>query len=149
MTPSDLEKAKTLVLDYHRKVLNREPRFAASLVGTSCINSLDDLDAVYAELLKEGQLEAIRIGSKIDEDTGQKCEGSLYRCRPPSVSERPSGNGSIVNTLRAAIDDLTKAHTKVESLRDELNILAGKFDLAKKDAAAMLRKIEAASQNRP
>jgi hypothetical protein len=149
MTPSNLEKAKTLVLDYHRKVLNNEPRFAASLVGTPSINSLDVLDAVYAELLKEGQLEAVRIGRIIDEDTGQKCDGSFYRCRPPSVPEPPSGHRSIVNTLRAAVDDLTKAHTKVESLRDELNTLAGKFDVAKKEAAATLRKIEAASRNSP
>ena len=149
MTSSDLEKAKTLVLDYHRKVPNNEPRFAASLVGKSCINSLDVLDAAYAELLKEGELEAVRIGCTIDEDTGEKFDGSFYRCRPPSVCELPSGNGSIVNTLRAAVDDLTKAHTKVESLRDELNTLVGKFDAAKKEASAMLRKIEAASRNGP
>jgi hypothetical protein len=149
MTPSDLEKAKTLVLDYHRKVPNNDPRFAASLVGTSCINSLDVLDAAYAELLKAGELEAVRIGCTIDEDTGQKFDGSFYRCRPPPVSERPAGHRSIVDTLRAAVDDLTKAHTKVESLRDELNTLAGKFDVAKKEASGMLRNIEAASRNRP
>jgi hypothetical protein len=145
MTPSDLEKAKTLVLDYHRKVPN-EPRFAASLVGRSCINSLDVLDAAYAELLKEGALEAVRIGCTADENTGERLDGSFYRCRPPSVSEQPAGHPSIVNTLRAAVDDLTKAHAKVESLRDELNTLAGKFDVAKKEASAMLRKMEAASR---
>ena len=143
---SDPAKA---VLDYHRKVLNNEPRFAASLVGTSCIKSLDVLDAAYAELLKEGELEAVHIGCTVDQATGQKFDGSFYRCRPPPVSEPPAGHRSIVNTLRAAVDDLTKAHTKVESLRDELSTLAGKFDVAKKEASAMLRKIEAASQNRP
>ena len=62
MTPSDLEKAKTLVLDYHRKVLNNEPRLAASLVGTSSIQSLDDLDTAYAELLKQGIASRLRSG---------------------------------------------------------------------------------------
>jgi hypothetical protein len=81
MTASDLYKAKALVLDYHRR-LPSKPRFAACLIGTPPIRSIDDLDAVYAELLKAGELEAVGTAQAIDQETGRQFGfGSLYRCR--------------------------------------------------------------------
>ena len=77
------DKAK-FVLDYHRAVPNNEPRFAACLIGTDPINSLDDLDAAYAELLKARRLEVVGTGWAVDEKTGHKLGfRSFYQCRSP------------------------------------------------------------------
>jgi hypothetical protein len=109
----------------------------------------DILEAAYVELLKEGALETVRIGRTIGATTGEAFDLPFADAGTPSVSEQPADHRSIVNTLRAAVDDLAKGHTKVVSWRDELTTLAEKFDVAKKEASARLRKIEAVSQNRP
>ena len=71
------------VLDYHRAVPNNDPRFASSLIGNTPINSLDDLDAAYAELLKARMVEAVATGWAIDEKTGEKFTKRFFKCRPP------------------------------------------------------------------
>ena len=67
-------------------------------------------------------------------------------------------NAESIRTLSAVIDDLTKAHDKVESLKDvlgktplasERNALAAKIDAAKKDVTPFIRKVEAAAKGRP
>jgi hypothetical protein len=81
MTAGDLERTKALVLDYHR-MMPSEPRFAACLIGRSLIESIDDLDAAYDELVKAGQLEAAGTAQAIDKKTGEKFGSrSLFRCR--------------------------------------------------------------------
>jgi hypothetical protein len=75
------EKAKA-VLDYHRAVPDNDPRFASCLIETSCIKSLDELDAAYAELLKADELEAVDTGWEIDADTGIKFVRSFYQLPP-------------------------------------------------------------------
>jgi hypothetical protein len=65
MTAGDVERAKALVLDYHR-MMPSEPRFAACLIGRSLIESIDDLDAAYDELVKAGELEVAGTAQAID-----------------------------------------------------------------------------------
>jgi hypothetical protein len=80
-TPDDLERAKVLVLRYHRLIPD-EPRFAACLIGTSPIHSIDNLDAVYATLVEAGELETVGTAQAIDKRTGRKFGfRSLFRCR--------------------------------------------------------------------
>ena len=81
MTAGDVERAKALVLDYHR-MMPSEPRFAACLIGRSLIESIDDLDAAYDELVKAGELEVAGTAQAIDKKTGEKfCLRSLFRYR--------------------------------------------------------------------
>jgi hypothetical protein len=87
MTASDLEKAKAWVLAYHRRLPNK-PAFAACLIGMPPIQSLDDLDAVYDEVVKSGELEADGTAQAEDRETGETLDivRSLYRWRQPCCS---------------------------------------------------------------
>jgi hypothetical protein len=87
MTASDLFRAKALVLAYHR-IMPSEPRFAACLIGVPPIKSLDDLHAVYDEVVKSGELEADGTAQAEDRETGETLDiaRSLYRWRQPCCS---------------------------------------------------------------
>ena len=79
-----LSDTATFVLEYHQAVPNNDPRFASYLIGTSPINSLDDLDAAYADLLEATMVKAVATGWAIDEKTGHKVAfRSFYQCRSP------------------------------------------------------------------
>jgi hypothetical protein len=90
MTPADLERAKSLVLNYHR-MMPDEPRFAACLIGTPPIHSINDLDAVYGELVKSKALEAVATAPAIAKKTEQTFGlRSLFRCRESRrLEQRP------------------------------------------------------------
>jgi hypothetical protein len=68
MTLAFLSEKDRAVLDYHRRY--PEPCFAYCLIGTSCIQSLDELDEAYAELVKARQLVAVGRTKVIDRGTG-------------------------------------------------------------------------------
>jgi hypothetical protein len=68
MTTALLSEKDRAVLDYHRRHL--DPCFADCLIGTSCIQSLDELDEAYAELVKARELVAVGRTEIFDMRTG-------------------------------------------------------------------------------